>query len=257
MPDFTHHVDRTIVIRARPETVFGFFEDNDRWASWWGAGSTIDPKPGGRVYILHPGRVEIEGEVLEVAPPRRFVFTYGYVAGAPIPAGGSRVTIRLDAIPTGTKLHLTHEFTEAASRNVAEDFVQGWRYQLSVFANVVAAAIHTNAADAIDHWFAAWSEPDQSTREREVAALASPAVQFRDRFSLVEGLDDLLPHLVAVHRFMPGMRIARQGDVQQSHGMAIAPWVARSADGQERGKGTNVFTFDQDGRIETVTGFWA
>ena len=69
MLNLTHQVDRTIVIRARPETVFGFFEDNERWASWWGAGSTIDLKPGGRVYILHPGRIEIEGEVLQALEP--------------------------------------------------------------------------------------------------------------------------------------------------------------------------------------------
>jgi len=257
MTNLMQHVDRTILIRARPETVFGFFEDSDRWATWWGAGSTIDPKPGGRVYICHPGRIEIEGKVLEVAPPRRLVFTYGFVAGKPIPVGGSRVTIQLDAVPTGTRLHLSHEFTETAAREVAEDFVQGWRYQLSVFANVVASAIHAKSADAVDRWFAAWSEPDKASRDQAVTAVASPDIQFRDRFSLIDGLGDLLPHLVAVHRFMPGMRITRQGDVQQSHGMAIAPWVARSADGQERGKGTNVFTFDQDGRIETVTGFWA
>jgi len=257
MTDFTHHVDRTIVIRARPETVFGFFEHSDRWAAWWGAGSTIDPKPGGRVYIRHPGSVEIEGEVLEVAPPQRLVFTYGNVAGTPIPVGGSRVTIRLDAIPTGTKLHLTHEFTEAAGRAAAEDFVQGWRYQLSVFANVVATAVHANGTEAVDRWFAAWSEPDKTSRDKAVAALVSPGIQFRDRFSLIDGFDDLVPHLDAVQRFMPGMRLVRQGDVQQSHGMAIAPWIARSADGQERGKGTNVFTFDQDGRIESVTGFWS
>ena len=254
MSDLTHQLDRTIVIGARPETVFSFFEDNDRWAKWWGAGSTIDPRRGGRVSIHLPGRVEVAGEVLEVAPPRRLVFTYGYVSGAPIPEGGSRVTITLEAIPTGTRLQLRHEFREAAVR---DEHIQGWRYQLSLFANVVAATIHRHAAEAIDRWFAALVASPTTRREREVVALVSPVVQFRDRFSFIDGLDDLLPHLDAVHRFMPGMRITRQGDVQQSHAMAIAPWVARSADGQERGKGTNVFTFDQDGRIETVTGFWA
>ena len=41
-------LDRTVVIRARPETVFGFFTDSGRWAAWWGAGSTIDPQAGRR-----------------------------------------------------------------------------------------------------------------------------------------------------------------------------------------------------------------
>ena len=45
MPELPYQLDRTVVIKARPETVFRFFTDSARWASWWGAGSTIDPKP--------------------------------------------------------------------------------------------------------------------------------------------------------------------------------------------------------------------
>ena len=39
-----HSLDRTIVIRARRETVFRYFTDSLRWAKWWGAGSMIDPE---------------------------------------------------------------------------------------------------------------------------------------------------------------------------------------------------------------------
>jgi hypothetical protein len=38
--------------------------------------------------------------------------------------------------------------------------------------------------------------------------------------------------------------------------MVLADWIARSVEGQERGRGTNVFTLTADGRIEGVTGFW-
>jgi hypothetical protein len=38
--------------------------------------------------------------------------------------------------------------------------------------------------------------------------------------------------------------------------MALADWIARGADGQERARGTNVFVLDADGRVESVTGFW-
>jgi hypothetical protein len=36
----------------------------------------------------------------------------------------------------------------------------------------------------------------------------------------------------------------------------LADWVALGADGQERGRGTNLFVLDADGRIQEVTGFW-
>jgi hypothetical protein len=39
--------------------------------------------------------------------------------------------------------------------------------------------------------------------------------------------------------------------------MALADWIARTGDGQERARGTNVFVFDSRGRIDSVTGFWA
>ena len=87
MPTLAHRLDRTIVINAPREAVFRYFTDSARWATWWGAGSTIDSRPGGRIYIRYPEGTEVAGEVIEVRPPERIVFTYGYVSGSPIPAG--------------------------------------------------------------------------------------------------------------------------------------------------------------------------
>src|SRR3954462_5276955 len=90
-----HRLDRSLTIQAPRETVFRFFTDSARWAAWWGAGSTIDARPGGQVRILHPGGAEVIGEILTVEPPDRLVFTYGYASGNPIPPGASTVTIEL------------------------------------------------------------------------------------------------------------------------------------------------------------------
>src|SRR5580693_2250302 len=104
MPELPYNLDRTVVIRAKRETVFQFFTDSSRWASWWGAGSTIDAKPGGKVYIRHANGVESVGEVLEVQAPERIAFTYGFATGQPIPPGSSRVTIHLQPHESGTRL---------------------------------------------------------------------------------------------------------------------------------------------------------
>ena len=90
-----HRLDRIVNIQASPDTVFRFFTDVARWARWWGAGSTIDPRPGGRVLIRYPDGTEVVGEVVELTAPERLVFTYGFASGAPIPPGSSRVAIRL------------------------------------------------------------------------------------------------------------------------------------------------------------------
>ncbi len=246
-------LDRTITIQAPPDRVFRFFTDNARWSTWWGAGSTVEPRPGGKVYIRHPGGIESAGEVVEVDAPRRFVFTYGFVSGSPIPAGGSRVTIALEPSPRGTTLTLTHDAPSQAARDEHE---QGWRFQLSLFANVVANETTAHAAQYVDLWYAAWAEPDAIARKKMLEEIAVPDVRMQDRYSALDGLADILPHIAASQRFMPGMRMRRAADVRACQGMVLSDWVVEKLTGESVGQGTNVFVFGPTGRIEWVTGFW-
>ena len=248
-----HHLDRSILIHAPQATVFSFLTDSDRWAKWWGAGSTIDPQVGGKVYIRHPGGVESGGKILDIEPPARVVFSYGFNSGNPIPLEASRVTMWFDDEAGSTRVRLHHEFSDAAAR---DEHVQGWRYQLSLFANVVTALVHAGAAEKVDTWFAAWAEPDAAAREAMLASVAVPSIQFHDQFSCVDGLSELLPHIAAAQRFMPGLKLAREGNVRQCQGTVLADWKAVGADGQPRGQGTNVFNMAPDGRIQTATGLW-
>jgi uncharacterized protein YndB with AHSA1/START domain len=253
MITLTHRLDRRIVIHARPATVFEFFTNSGDWAEWWGPGSTIDARPGGHVLIRYPNGIEVSGTVVDVVPPERMVFTYGYVSGTPIPAGASRVTIRLGDHAAGTVLHLTHEFDDEAVR---DQHVQGWRFQLSVLVNAVANRANGSAAARIDQWFQAWSDPDVAARERTLSEISTAALTFRDRFSVVSGGEDVRAHLASVHRFMPGMRLERRGEIRHCQWHVLADWVALTVDGQERGRGTNLFHLDADGRIAEVIGFW-
>jgi uncharacterized protein YndB with AHSA1/START domain len=248
-----HQLDRTIVIEAPQAAVFKYFTDPARWAAWWGAGSTIDARPGGKLLVRYPDGTEVTGEVEEVTPPTRIIFTYGYATGAPVAPGGSRVTIRLEPAARGTRLHLVHAFADAAVR---DQHVQGWRYQLSLFANVVADEIHGDAGTLADAWFAAWAEPDEAARAASLAAIATADVRMRDRFSCVEGASELTQHITAAQRFMPGLRLQRKGDARHCQGTVIVDWTATGADGAARGQGSNVFSLGPDGRIDTVTGFW-
>jgi uncharacterized protein YndB with AHSA1/START domain len=253
-PALPHKLDRTVTIQAMPETVFRFFTDSERWAKWWGAGSTVDARPGGEVYIKHPGGVESRGKVVEIDPPRKFVFTYGFESGKPIPSGSSRVTIALEAHRAGTRLTLTHELPDATAR---DEHIQGWRFQLSLFANIVADEVMANATRYVDLWFKTWSEPDDVARKAMLAEVAATDIRMQDRFSNLDGMDDLLPHLAAAQRFMPGLTMRRAGNVRHCQGMVLADWTLTGLDGAQRGTGTNVFVFAPTGRIEWVTGFWA
>jgi uncharacterized protein YndB with AHSA1/START domain len=249
-----HRLDRTVVIGAGLDTVFRFFTDSARWAAWWGAGSTIDARPGGRMLIRFPNGVEASGEVLDVTVPNRIEFTYGYESGTPIPVGTSRVTIFLEPDGAATRLHLAHEFADAAAR---DEHIQGWRFQLSLFGNVVADEVHVGAAETVDAWFAAWSDPDASSRASTLARVTAPQVRVRDRFSLIDGLPDLLGNLMAYQRFLPGVRMARDGEIRHCQGAVLAHWIARAPDGTERTSGINIFVIGVGGQIESVTGFWS
>lgn len=247
-----HSLERTLTILAQRETVFRFFTDTPRWEKWWGKGSTVEPHPGGKIRILYPNAVEVTGEVLEIVAPERISFTYGFTSGTPIPPGSSRVTISLAEQGSATQLTLVHEFSDAKAR---DEHVQGWRYQLSLFSNIVSEEVNAGAGDAIDAWLASWSNPDAVERENTFKRIATPGVQFRDRYSTLDGIDDLLQHVTAAQRFMPGVRLERQGDVRQCQGRAFCNWNAE-ANGKAAGSGTTFFALDAEGRIESVTGFW-
>lgn len=255
--DLPYKVERTVEIQASRETVFRYFTDSARWAKWWGAGSTIEPHPGGKVYIRHPNAVEVVGEVIEIAPPDCILFTWGHANGKPIAPGGSRVTIRLEPAEagsksSGTRLHLIHEFADASVR---DEHVQGWRFQLALFANVVADEVFAGAASVVDAWFDAWAVADPQTRDAEFARIVAADICFRDRFSLLDNIADLSAHAGAALRFMPGVRMRRKGEVRHCQGMLIADWIAESGDGKELMSGTTVFEMGADARIHAATGF--
>ena len=87
-------------IQASPETVFGFFADPRRWLQWQGLKAELDPRPGGVFRMNVRGDGWAVGRFLEVDPPRRIVFTWGWeIERSPLPPGSSVVEVEL--IPQG------------------------------------------------------------------------------------------------------------------------------------------------------------
>src|SRR5262249_7357208 len=105
----------------------------------------------------------------------------------------------------------------------------------------------------IDAWFEGWTIAATLAREELFTRIARLEVVFRDRYSNIEGLPDLLAHIAAAQRHMPGVGLERKGDVRQCQGVVLSDWVARTGD-QELMSGTSVFTMAPDGRIESVVG---
>jgi uncharacterized protein YndB with AHSA1/START domain len=252
-----HAVERTIRIAATRATIFRHFTDPARFAAWWGAGSHIEAVPGGVVRICYPGGVIASGRVLELVPDQRIVFSYGYEDPAkPIPPGGSRVTVELEDSGSGkaTLLRLRHE---AASAAITTAHLPGWWFQLALFANLAAADQHAGAAEAVDRFLAAWSEPDAARRADALALATTADVTFQDIYACLAGRDELVTHIAGIQQHVPGMTLVREGPVRHCQGTALADWIARGRAGEERGRGTNVFHLAPDGRISSAVGLWS
>ena len=95
-------------IQARPETVFSYFTDAEKYRRWHGRGAELDPRPGGlyRVQMVTGGMVR--GEYQVVDPPRRLVFTWGWEDDPGMPPGST--TVEVHFIPDGeaTIVRLRH-----------------------------------------------------------------------------------------------------------------------------------------------------
>jgi len=76
-------------IAARPETVFSFFVDPARYQRWQGVEAEVDPRPGGifRVAATGSSRTIMRGEFVEIVPPERLVFTWGWEQFDGLPDG--------------------------------------------------------------------------------------------------------------------------------------------------------------------------
>ncbi len=98
----------TVHIAAEPETVFPYFTDPNLYVLWMGNEAALEPVPGGTYRVWMRDGVETVGRFLEVDPPRRLVFTWGWTNGPPVAPGSTRVVITLEPEAGGTRVVLRH-----------------------------------------------------------------------------------------------------------------------------------------------------
>ena len=101
-------VEVIVHIAAEPETVFAYFTDPGRYVQWMGTDAALEPVPGGCYRIVMRDGVQAAGEFVEVDPPHRLVFTWGWTRDSAVPPGTTRVVITLRAEAGGTRVVLRH-----------------------------------------------------------------------------------------------------------------------------------------------------
>jgi len=136
MPGATEPVRAEVRIAAPPEVVFPYFIDPARMVSWMGVSALLDPRPGGTFRVEANGRDVVIGEYVEVDPPNRVVFTWGFEGNEPlVEPGSTRVEVILQPDGEGTLLTLSHHGLPEATRDA---HAEGWSHYLIRLAPVAA-----------------------------------------------------------------------------------------------------------------------
>jgi uncharacterized protein YndB with AHSA1/START domain len=123
-------------VAASRETVFAFFVDPARMVQWIGTEATLDPRPGGVCRINPNGQAVMMGGFVELDPPHRIVFTWGWETKMfETPPQSTIVEVSLTADGEETIVRLVH-------RRLHPDAVAfhrtGWGHYLPRLACVAA-----------------------------------------------------------------------------------------------------------------------
>lgn len=114
-------------IDAPPALVWRFWTEPERLVQWMGSVATLEPRPGGLFRLEYRSGDVALGRYLEVEPPRRLVFTWGWDNPEdPVGPGASRIEVDLEPADGGaaTALRLRHLGLPEDSRSGHDE---GWQ----------------------------------------------------------------------------------------------------------------------------------
>ena len=124
-------------IAAPAAIVFSYFTDPERYRLWQGVDADIDPRPGGLFRVQMTGRSHhiARGEYLEVDPPNRLLFTWGWEPAetlgtdqSEVPPGTSTVEVTL--VPDGEATIVRLRQSGLPSQSTCRFHTWGWDYSL-------------------------------------------------------------------------------------------------------------------------------
>jgi uncharacterized protein YndB with AHSA1/START domain len=120
----TDLVEYELEIDAPPAIVYELLTTVDGLKRWIAADAVVEPVPGGILRWTHENGATMLGRFVELDPPRRLVFSYGWEGDLMgLPPEASTVDIQLEPSGTGTLLRLAHR---GVPPDAADDHRRGW-----------------------------------------------------------------------------------------------------------------------------------
>jgi uncharacterized protein YndB with AHSA1/START domain len=146
LPEGVVELERRIAAPA--EIVFAYFIDAERHSLWQGIDAELDPRPGGIFRVTmndigqvlgdDPGRLVVaRGLFLEVEPPTRLVFSWGWEGIDGLPPGESTVEVKL--VPEGDSTLLRLRHSGLPSELACQIHAYGWGVGLDSLVVVAAS----------------------------------------------------------------------------------------------------------------------
>ncbi|MGZ4725097.1 MAG: SRPBCC family protein [Ilumatobacteraceae bacterium] len=124
-------IEQTTRIAAAPETVWKFWTEPALMCQWLGVRAEVVAELGGIFRVTMGDGPVMRGQFVEVDPPRRLIFTFGWEQnphGEQLSPGSTRVEVRLVPDDGDTIVTLRHW---GVPDDAADDHREGWRYLIS------------------------------------------------------------------------------------------------------------------------------
>ena len=124
----TTTITRELQIDASPETVYEFLTDPAKIVQWMAREASVEARPGGAISFDYNGFDVMRGEIVELTPPSRVIYTWGWEASdSPVPGVASTVAFSLEARGGGTALRMVHDRLPTGADG---EHAEGWDHFL-------------------------------------------------------------------------------------------------------------------------------
>lgn len=128
-----------------------------------------------------------------------------------------------------------------------------------LFQGLAVAADEAEAAvAAVDAYTGSWNEPDEDARRALLEKAWADDGRYSDPSADVKGRDALIAHISSFQKnpSMKGFSLARTSGVDAHHNVLRFNWALKSADGNVVMEGVDFGVLDDDGRFQSITGFF-
>ncbi|MGH2807991.1 MAG: SRPBCC family protein [Actinomycetota bacterium] len=131
----TDDVRVEVDIGAPAQVVYELLTDDALFVRWLGISAELDPRPGGIFrFEIAPGQF-CSGRYVDVDPPRRVVFTWGYESDAmPLEPGSTTVEIDIEERGEACLVKLIHRGLEGPMRTMHHEGWNGFLPRLAAVA---------------------------------------------------------------------------------------------------------------------------